>query len=111
MKTERRNSPRAEARWPIILSNKDGIIEGETLNISREGISFCSDDPVSYKEPYQIRLLPPGRSEIRVTGKVTWSDLYGMDNEDNTYCMGVCFMEIQEDDQGWIASLADDSVV
>jgi len=110
IETDRRNSPRTEVKWPIVLTNQDGAVEGETLNISRDGISFCSDDPVTYKEKYKVRILPPDHGEIQAVGQVTWSSLYGMDENAKTYCMGVCFIELQDADQGWINSLSQDGL-
>jgi hypothetical protein len=36
---------------------------------------------------------------IEVTGKVIWSDFYGMDEDQSPLCLGVSFAEIAEDDR------------
>jgi len=102
MKTERRKSLRIQAKWPIILSRGVETIEGETLNLSAEGISFTSEDPVRFKGTYQIVLRPPDHPEIALSGDVIWSDLYGIDEGSDTYCMGICLLEIREQDAEFI---------
>jgi len=42
--------------------------------------------------------MPPGRPAIGLTGKVVWSDVYGMD-KDSVFGMGVCLVEMNESDR------------
>ena len=111
METERRKGLRIEVKWPIVLTRGLERIEGETLNLSQQGISFCSEDPIRLKETYQILLRPPNHSEVAISGQITWSDLYGMDRGSNTYCMGVCFLEIPEQDGRFIKDAIRDHLV
>jgi hypothetical protein len=105
MEAERRKSPRIEVEWPITLSNRLSRIEGATLNISADGVSFCSEAPVRLEEDYHIVIHPPGHRDVEVSGNVTWSDLYGMDEEKKTFCMGVCFLEIPDEDRMFIEDM------
>jgi len=38
----------------------------------------------------------------RLTGKVVWADMYGLDEEENAFGMGVCLVEIAEEDQKFL---------
>jgi len=51
VKIERRKHPRIAVRWPISVVTRDGIIEGETRNISLGGILLCSEKPLPLNEP------------------------------------------------------------
>ncbi len=110
MDTERRQGHRIEVNWPIMLTSGESICEGETLNLSVEGISFCSDDPIDLKKNYNISIRPPGRPSVEVTGKVSWSDLYGMDDKNKMFCIGICFLEIAEGDCHFIEDMIEDQL-
>ncbi len=95
---EKRKSPRVEVRWPINLSNVQETIEGETINISSDGISLCCDDPLELNSIFNISIMPLNQSMIEIKGKVVWSDCYGIE-DDTTYGIGICFVEISGEDQ------------
>lgn len=97
--TERREEPRIEVRWPVAVFAQHGTIEGETRNISIEGLAVFCDEPLRLHESYRISISPPDHPAIGITGKVVWSDLYGIEGEDTTVGMGVCFVEISEEDR------------
>ena len=66
--------------------------------MSPEGLLVCCEEPLRLQETYRIAILPPGRPAIGVTGKVVWSDVYGMD-KDSVFGMGVCLVEVSERDR------------
>jgi len=43
---ENRKHPRIEVKWPITLLTRDGILRGETRNLSVEGIVIYTDTPL-----------------------------------------------------------------
>lgn len=95
---EKRTKPRVEVVWPIKLFNDQETIEGETVNISSDGISLCCDDPLTLNAIYDISIMPMKQSIIKIKGKVVWSDCYGIE-DDTTYGIGICFVEISDEDQ------------
>lgn len=48
--TEKRKHPRKNVCWPISLLTDTEIVEGETVDISVEGISINIEDPVPLDE-------------------------------------------------------------
>ena len=101
---ERRKNPRISVRWPIALSTSGATIEGETLDISIDGVSFSCDEPISLNESYDISINTPHR-RVKVNGNVIWSDLYGIDDKDNAFFMGICFLKISDEDRHFIGEI------
>ena len=95
---DRRIKRRNEVRWRVTIETVQGSLEGETRNVSQEGLLVCCEEPLRLQESYRITILPPGHSAIGVTGKVVWSDVYGMD-KDSVFGMGVCLVEVSERDR------------
>ncbi len=96
---ERRKHPRGDIRWPISLVADHGTITGETRNISVDGISIRCDEPLRINEVFRIAILPPNRQAIGVSGRVIWSDLYAIDHDDTAVGLGLCFVEISDEDR------------
>lgn len=93
---EKRQHPRFDIVWPVEIHLKDEIIEGETVNISMEGISLHSDDPLPLNEVFRILIRPHDQQVVEISGKVVWSDVYGIGQGDETYGMGICFVEVSD---------------
>ena len=96
---ERRKQARIDVRWPVAVLSDHGTIRGETRNISSGGVSIFCDEPLRIDASYRITVTPPERSTLGVTGKVTWSDLYGMEDGQTAVGMGLCFVELSGEDQ------------
>ena len=97
--TERRKEPRIEVRWPVAVFAEHGTIDGETRNISTSGLAIFCDEPLRLNESYRISISPPDQSAVGISGKVIRSDLYGIEDDDTTVGMGVCVVEISEEDR------------
>ena len=104
-KIERREQPRIEVRWPVAVLADHRTIEGETRNISAGGIAIFCDEPLRLNESYPISIFPPEHPPVGVTGKVSWSDLYGIEEGETTVGMGVCLVEISEADRSFLRDL------
>ncbi|MFC1866924.1 PilZ domain-containing protein [Thermodesulfobacteriota bacterium] len=96
---ERRRIPRIEVSWSISIFMDEETIEGESRNISSEGLYICIDKPLPLNETFRISITPPHHQAIGVTGKIIRSDLYGIDGDKGVCCIGVCLVEISEDDR------------
>jgi hypothetical protein len=104
---DRRESSRRDICWPISVDTDQGRISGETVNISGGGLSIACDEPVPMDEVLKISIMPPDHRIIEVSGKITWADLSGIDDEDKAVGMGVCFLEISEEDQAFLIRTAN----
>jgi Tfp pilus assembly protein PilZ len=101
---EKRRAKRSDVRWPVSVESEHGTIQGEIRNISLSGIYVRCDEPLRVNEDFRMAIIPPNRQAIGLTGKVVWADMYGIDHEENAFGMGVCLVEINEEDQKFIES-------
>ena len=90
---------RSEVRWPIRILSDQGTIEGETRNISFDGIYICVDEPLRLNEKFRMAISPPDHRAIGVTGKVVWSDLYALDEEETPFAMGMSLVKLSKKDR------------
>ena len=98
-KIERRKHQRRKVTWPVNVFTDQGTIEGETKDISDEGVFISCEEPLVLNEKYRIGIIPPDHEIIDITGKVVWSDLYGIDENNTAFGMGICFVKIPYNDQ------------
>lgn len=95
---ERRKNPRSKIKWPVTVLTENGTIEGETRDFAVDGISIRCVEPLRMDQVFRMGVMPPDRQMIEFTGKVVWSDLYGIGDDNSAYGVGVCFVEISEED-------------
>lgn len=76
----------------------NGTFDGETTNVTPQGVGIVCDEPLQLNASYSLTIRPPNHSPLEVTGKVVWSDLYGIDGDNKTVGIGICFIEISEKD-------------
>ena len=106
MTIERRLHPRILVNWPVILATLRGSVEGETKDISVDGLFvFCSDEP-ELTENFQITLKPSGHREISVTAEKAWSGSFNIGSR-TLFGMGVRFIEISPEDRQFISTLVE----
>jgi hypothetical protein len=101
---EKRRSKRSDVRWPVAVESEQGTIQGETRNISLSGIYVRCDEPLRVNEDFRMAIIPPNRQAIGLTGKVVWADMYGIDQDENAFGMGVCLVEIAKEDKEFLES-------
>lgn len=99
---EKRRAKRSDVRWPVTVESEHGTIQGEIRNISLSGIYVRCDEPLRVNEDFRMAIIPPNRQAIGLTGKVVWADLYCIDEDENAFGMGVCLVEIAEEDQKFL---------
>ncbi len=101
MENEKRKFPRVEVNWPLTIYFEDGEIEGETMNISAEGLFIHTENPLPLKKNFRISINPPDHQAIGLNGEVIRSDLYGIDGsgESDVYGLGICLVDLSEEDK------------
>ncbi len=97
--TDNREHNRIQVNWPITVKSEGDPIEGETRNITAEGMFIICKEPLRLNETYQISIKPPNHKNIELACKVVWSNLYGVDDEKTAYGMGFCFVQVADKDR------------
>jgi len=106
MGIERRLHPRILVKWPAILETPQGSVEGETKDISVDGVFiFCSKDP-EIGEKFSILLKPSEQQTISVVGEKIWSGSLTIDNR-TVFGMGMQFLDISPAERTYIAVLVE----
>jgi len=102
---ERRKYRRINVTWPISIVLGEEIIDGETINITIDGVLISCGEPLKLNEVFRISIIPPNHKGIEVNGKVIWSDHYAIDEQDVTFGMGICFVKISDVDHHFLKDL------
>ena len=84
------------------MESEHGTIQGEIRDISLSGIYLRCDEPLRVNEDLRLAIIPPNRQAIGLTGKVVWADMYGIDSDENAFGLGLCLVEIAEEDQEFL---------
>jgi hypothetical protein len=106
MSIERRLHPRIPANWPTTLHNVQGSIEGETKDISVDGVFMFLSEKPEFGANFPILLKPSEERSISVVGKKIWSRTFNIDNRP-VFGMGVQFMLISPEDRQFISTLVE----
>jgi Tfp pilus assembly protein PilZ len=96
--SERREYPRAQAKWPVTLITPEGQIEGEIENFTPKGLFVsCAEVPPS-EGIIRLVIKVPGRPTMNVAGKVIWSTIIDTTESGARLGVGIQFTEISESD-------------
>jgi hypothetical protein len=108
MGKERRKQPRIEVSWPVTVVADWGSVQGEIKNINVDGVMIVCEEPLRLNDTYQMSILPPEHEAIGVKGKVVWSDAYCMDEEDGVFGIGICLIEISDENRKVLSNILAD---
>jgi Tfp pilus assembly protein PilZ len=96
--SERREYPRAEVKWPVILITSEAQIEGEIINSTPKGLFVsCAVVPPS-EGVLRLVIKVPGRPTMNVAGKVIWTTIIDTTESGASLGVGIQFTEISESD-------------
>ncbi len=97
-------NPKANVKWPVVITTSERSIEGVTLNLSTNGAFVRCANPLRLNEVFDMTInVPNSRRSLRVSVEVVWSNIYGPDDETTPRGMGVRFLNISSEDRQIIA--------
>jgi hypothetical protein len=96
---ERRQSPRISVTWPVTIITSQGMIEGESRNITPNGVFIHCKKKLPEDEVYQVIIKLPNGKQIIVKGQMMWSNLNGREDTDALVDMGFSFIKMSDQDQ------------
>jgi len=92
----RRELLRLSIRWPLTIKAENGQSNGETTNITGEGIFLYCAEKLFEGVVYSVTIKLPEKP-LKVTGTVTWSNLDNCSSLSLSSSMGFYFIRIDED--------------
>ena len=104
-KDERRRASRRRVSWPVYVHTDQGDYVGQTIDVSETGISFYCDEPLKLKKTIHLSIAPPGRDAVKISGEITWSDLFGIDDDNKVVGFGLFFIKITEKDRQYLCEI------
>jgi len=97
--SERRKAPRINVNWPVTLITSQGTIEGESRNITPNGVFIHCKKKLPEDEAYQLIIKLPNGKQIIVKGQMMWSNLNGREDTGALVDMGFSFIKMADEDQ------------
>jgi hypothetical protein len=95
--TERRSSPRAEIRWPVIIKKGPDIIEAKLRNLGVGGAYIHCEQTLEPGESVTLTIQPPTASPLTITAEVIWA------GKVLALGVGVHFVEMSDQDRQFIS--------
>jgi hypothetical protein len=92
-------SPRIKTRLPVTILYNRSLIEGESRNITANRILARCKKLLDEHETYRIVITLPKKRYVAVRGKVTWSNLDGIDPNGTFSDMAFYFVKLSEEDR------------
>ena len=92
----RRELLRLSVQWLLEIKTESGEADGETRNITGEGIFLYCSQRLREGVVYPVTIKLPEK-RVEVTGKVTWSNLDNCTSLNFNPAIGFYFMRIDED--------------
>ena len=95
---------KAKIKWPVFLESDERSIEGVTINLSTNGAFIKCAKPPRLNEIFEMTInVPDSDRSLKASVEVVWSNVYGPDDEISPRGIGVCFLDISEEDRQFIA--------
>ena len=96
--TERREYPRAQAKWAVTLMVAETPIEGVVENFTPKGLFVSCDKFPQIEGSFRMVIKAPGRPTMNAAGKVMWSTILDASESGTRLGVGIEFTEISEGD-------------
>lgn len=94
---KRRELLRLSVRWPLVVKTDRGQADGETRNITGEGLFLYCSERLHEGAVYPVTLKLPEERVVEMAGKVTWSNLDNFTSLNFNPAMGFYFIRIDDD--------------
>ena len=87
---------RLSVMWPLTIKTENGETNGETVNITGEGMFLYCAERLREGGVYSVTIKLPEKP-LKVTGKLTWSNLDNCTSFNFSPAMRFYFVRIDED--------------
>ena len=97
-RTERREYPRARAKWAVTMLIGETEIEGVIENYTPKGLFVSCEQFPQIEGSVRLVIKIPGRATMNAAGKVMWSTIIEDSESGARLGVGIEFTEISEAD-------------
>ncbi|MCG6982471.1 MAG: PilZ domain-containing protein [Deltaproteobacteria bacterium] len=96
---------RMEVRWEVHFFTDSGHMEGETVNISPEGVMVSCKELPPLEDKFRLVIRPPDHYPLDVTGRVVWTTICNPVSGAESIGVDIQFMSIGEKDKTFLQGL------
>ena len=103
-RVECRRHPRAKVKWPVVMTTPDGLVDGQTQNLSLGGALIRCPKTPNLKENFRLVMTANARL-ILVTAEVAWTNFSNFAAKPKFGAMGIRFTSMSSDDRRFLKDL------
>ena len=110
---ERRQFPRADLDWPVVVETSQRYVDGRTVDISAGGAFICCRESIDQDEEFLMAIfdIPHLERHLPIHAEVVRSEIHCLDHGILTHGMGVQFTQIAEVDREFISTAVSGSLL
>lgn len=102
---KRHHYSRTEVRWEVHFFTDRGHMEGETVNISPEGVMVSCKELPPLEDNFRLVIRPPEHYPLDLTGRVVWTTICNPVSGAESIGVDIQFMSIEEKDRLYLQGL------
>lgn len=102
---KRHHYSRTEVRWEVHFFTDHGHMEGETVNISPEGVMVSCKELPPLEDNFRLVIRPPDHYPLDLTGRVVWTTICNPVSGAESIGVDIQFMSIGEKDRLFLQGL------
>jgi hypothetical protein len=101
---ESRRHPRAKIKWPVVITTPNGLVDGQTQNLSLGGAFIRCPAIPNLEDDFRLVMTAKERL-ILVTAKVVWSNGSSADGKPTSHVMGIRFTNLSSNDRSFLSGV------
>lgn len=102
---EKRQRPRSRVNWVVVVKTNEGVIPGETLNVTVDGAFIRCQESLEVDQAVEMTVhIPALVRPLIITAQVIHSSKCEPEDEATYYEIGVHFTEISDKNKGLIST-------
>ncbi len=99
---ESRRYRRVKIKWPVVMTTPNGLIDGQTLNLSLGGACIRCPKLPNLDESFRLVMTAKERL-ILVNAQVVWSNGHNSPGKSTTHGMGIRFTNLSSNDRTFLS--------
>ena len=106
---ENRRHRRAKIKWPIVMKTPDGLVDGQTQNLSLGGAFVCCAELPNLQDDFLLVMTSKDRL-ILVNAEVVWSNGSKSSAKSTAHGMGIRFTKILSNDRTFLSGIISNHI-